>query len=188
MASFGKFVKFYVFAKIKNFPDPMMKDDGYYRSFAESLGSDTSEEHRPSLQKRAQKDKTLPFYPSVQHLNNCGLMLMCDECGMWRLIYSKRKLTNDERERLDASLSGLSFSCGSLLQEAPIPEELTDIVYVKKLRCHDRVETLYYSANFTDVICVYCSVDLPPGEHDRDYLPQCEECKEKPKIAKKSKK
>lgn len=40
---------------------------------------------------------------------------------------------------------------------------------------------LYYSANFADVICVYCSVDLPPGESDQEYLRQCEECKEKPK-------
>ena len=112
---------------------------------------------------------------------------MCDGCGMWRLIYSKRKLNMDEKERLNSALSGLSFSCGSPLQEAPIPEDLADVVYVKKLRCHERVETLYYSANFAD-ICVYCSVDLPPEERDHDYLPQCEECKEKPKIAKKSKK
>ena len=51
-------------------PDPVMKDDRHYKSFAESLGSDTFEEHRPSLQKKAQKDKTLPFYPSVQHVKN----------------------------------------------------------------------------------------------------------------------
>ena len=93
---------------------------------------------------------------------------MCDECGMWRLVYSKRKLNTDEREHLDSALSGLSFSCGSPLQEAPIPEDLTDVVYVKKLRCHDRVETLYYSTNSADVICVYCSVDLPPSESDQD--------------------
>ena len=88
---------------------------------------------------------------------------MCDECGMWRLIYSKRKLNTDQREHLNSALSGMSFSCGSPLQEAPNAEDLTDVVYVKKLRCHDRVETLYYSANFSDVICVYCSIDLPPG-------------------------
>lgn len=131
------------FAKFKEFPDPVVKDDGHYQSFAESLVSDTSEEHRPSLQKRAQKEKTLPFHPSVQHVNNCGLLLMCDECGMWRFVYSKRKLNTDETERLNSALSGLSFSCGSL-QEAPIPEDLTDLVYVKKLRCHDRVETLLF--------------------------------------------
>ena len=97
---------------------------------------------------------------------------MCDECGMWRLIYSRKK---QERKRLDSALSGLSFSCGSSLQEAPIPEDLSDVVYVKKFYCYNRVETLYYSANFADVICVYCSVDLPQGERDHDYLSQREE-------------
>lgn len=47
---------------------------------------------------------------------------------------------------------------------------------------------LYYSANFADVISVYCSVDLPSDKHDQDYLPQCEEYKDKPKTANKSKK
>ena len=176
-----------VYARVSDFPDPVMKDDGHCRSFTEVFGSATSEEHRPSLQKRAQKEKTLPFYPSVQHVKNCGLMLMCDECAMWRLVYSKRKLNTEERQQLDSALSGLSFSCGSPLQDAPIPEELADIVYVKKLRCNDQVETLYYSANYTD-ICVYCSTDLPSEERDSDYLPQCEECIEKPKVPRKSKK
>ena len=49
---------------------------------------------------------------------------MCDKCGMWRLIYSKRKLNTDERECLNSALSRLSFSCGSPLQEAPIPDDL----------------------------------------------------------------
>ena len=80
-------------------------------------------------------------------------------CGV-SYVYSKRKLNTDERECLN-----------SPLQEAPIPEDLTDVVHVKKLRCHDRVETLYYSANFSNVICMYCSIDLPPGEHDQDNLP-----------------
>ena len=90
---------------------------------------------------------------------------MCDECGMWRLTYSRQK--QETWRHLD---SALSFSCGSSLQEAPIPEDLSDVVYVKKVYCYNRVETLYYSANFADVICVYCSVDLPLGERDHDYL------------------
>ena len=43
-------------------------------------------------------------------------------------------MNTNERERLNSALSGLSFSYGSPLQEAPIPEDLTDVVYVKKLR------------------------------------------------------
>ena len=54
-----------------------MKDDGHYKSFAESLGSGMSEEHRPSLQKDPKKDKTLPFYLSVQHIKNCVTSVGC---------------------------------------------------------------------------------------------------------------
>ena len=57
-----------VFAKIKDFPDPMVKDDGHYKSFVEPLGSVTCEERRPPCRKGHKKDKTFPFYPSVQHV------------------------------------------------------------------------------------------------------------------------
>ena len=122
---------------------------------------------------------TLPFYPSVQHVTNCGLMLMCDECAMWCLVYSKRKLNTKERQQLDSASSGLSFSCSSPLQDATMPKALADIVYVKKLWCNDRVETLYYSANH----CVYWSTDL--SSEERDYIPQCKECTEKPQVSRK---
>ena len=96
-----------MYAKVNDFPDLVMKDDGHYMSFSEVFGSATSEEYRLSLQKRAQKEKTLPFYSSVQHVKNCGLVLMCDECAMWHLVYSKRKLNTKERQELDSALSGL---------------------------------------------------------------------------------
>ena len=37
------------FSKIKLFPDPMMKDDGHFKSFEELHGADTSENDIPSL-------------------------------------------------------------------------------------------------------------------------------------------
>ena len=46
------------------------------------------------------REKRLPFFPSVQHVNNCNMMLMCDECGMWRLVYAKSKLKTQEHNRL----------------------------------------------------------------------------------------
>ena len=54
--------------------------------------------------------------------------------------------------------------CGSL-QEAPTPEDLTDVVYVKKLHCHDQVET-----TIPPTLFVYCSVDLPVKETKITYL------------------
>ena len=68
------------FSKIKLFPDPMMKDDGHFKSFEDIHGTETSENDRPSLKKG--EGSSLPFYASVQHAKNSGMMLCCDECGM----------------------------------------------------------------------------------------------------------
>ena len=65
------------FFKIKLLPDPMMKDDGHFKSFEEIHGTDTSENDRPSLKRG--KESSLPFYASVQHAKNSGIMLCCDE-------------------------------------------------------------------------------------------------------------
>ena len=173
------------FAKIKPFPDPVLKDDGHYKHFDEVHGTDTSEECRPSL--NTPKSKSLPFYASVQHVKNSGMMLLCDECGMWRLIYATRKLLASEKKLLDHALNGLSFSCGSPLQEADLPEELRSIVFVRGLQCHDPVETLYYSAKYED-ICVYCSQNMLADSATTEYFPQCEECEQKPKLTRKKSK
>jgi len=55
-------------------------------------------------------------------------MLICDECGMWRLVYSTKKLKAAEICKLRGALDDLSFSCGVNLQEAEIPCELKDLV------------------------------------------------------------
>ena len=48
----------------------------------------TVEHHRPSVQNITKK--RLPFYPMVQQVKNCNMMLLCDKCGMWRLICYKK--------------------------------------------------------------------------------------------------
>ena len=78
------------FMKLKHLPDPVIAADGHYKKFNEVFGTSTTEDQRPSLQKISKK--RLPFYPSVQHVNNVKTMLMCDECGMWRLAYATKNL------------------------------------------------------------------------------------------------
>jgi len=78
------------FALLNHLPNPVMASDGHYKNFNDVFGTNTAEEQRPSLEKITKK--RLPFYPSVQHVNNVKTMLMCDECGMWRLAYATKKL------------------------------------------------------------------------------------------------
>ena len=158
----------------------MPKGDGHYKPFEDVFGTDTTEEHQPSLQKLSAREKRLPFYPSVQRVRNYNMMLMCDECGMWRLVYAKRKLKTQERNRLQQALADM-FSCGAALQDAEIPTELADIVYVKTMHCHEPIERLYYAADF-ESICVYCAAEVPPWSNQELYYPQCEDCADKAKI------
>ena len=78
-----------IFEQLKQFPDPTPGDDGHYLPFATIYGRATSEEHRPSKKKKSSKQRTLPFHGKLQHVRNADLMLECEECGMWRLIYAK---------------------------------------------------------------------------------------------------
>ena len=169
------------FQKLDHLPDPVMDMNNHYKTFKEVFRTKTSEDGRPSKAKTTHKERTLPFYPSVQHVKNTEMMLMCDECGIWRLIYSKRKLKEAEKKKLDEALDGMSFSCGAVLQDADIPDELKEIVYVRDLSCGEPVEKLYYSAKFTD-ICVYCAAPVPPWSDKEANYPQCTECSEKPTI------
>lgn len=99
-------------------PDSHPSTDDTYKSFSEVFGKDTTEQYRPSIKAKSHKEKTLPFYPSVQHVRYDEMMLLCKECEMWRLIYAKRKLKSAERQQLELSLDYRSFSCGAL-QDIP---------------------------------------------------------------------
>ena len=78
--------------------------------------------------------KTLPFSASVQHVKNVDLMLQCDECSMWRLLYSRFKLTRKERADLQVAIDDISFTCGAPLQDLQLPGRLSE-VYTRELSC-----------------------------------------------------
>ena len=73
------------------------------------------------------------MHVSIQKVQNSGLMLLCEECGMWQLVYAKRKLTKAEASKLHAALDGLGFSCGSPLQDLDLETCIQSEVYVQDL-------------------------------------------------------
>ena len=75
------------FSKLSHLPDPTPGTDGHYKPFQEVFEKPTTEEHRPSAKKASSK-ATLPFRASIQHVHNAGMMLQCDECALWRLVYA----------------------------------------------------------------------------------------------------
>ncbi len=170
-----------VFGKLHHLPHPMPGEDGHYIPFSEVFGKETSEEHRPSLNQRKTKKNTMSFYASVQHARNAALMVQCEECNMWRIIFSKRKLSKDQRSMLQLVLDSFSYTCGSRLSELNLSAQFAD-VEVKDHICYEPIERLYYSAKY-DPICIYCGQDQP-FTCDNLY-PQCPDCIDKAPIRKK---
>jgi len=79
-------------------------------------------------------------------------MFECEECGVWKLIYPKTKLTKVQSDYL---LEGMSFSCGAPIQELDLPSDLTDTVFVHDLNRHEPIEALYYSAKYEPIYLLY---------------------------------
>lgn len=161
--------------KAPRIPEVFARFTGYYKSFSEVYGHVTREDYRPSLQasKKASK-QTVGFTPSQQHVRNVNLLLQCEECDMWRLLFSRYKLNYQESQELERCLDDISYTCGVSLADLDLPGRLKDVC-VKDHKCHDPIKKLYYSCEF-ETICCNCASDQVAD--DMVYLPQCEECHE----------
>ena len=137
----------------------------------------------------------MPFQPNAQFARCVCETLQCSECLKPRVLYSQRKLRMDEVESLRDQLTGMMYSCGSLLSELCSPESQEQTTVVSRvfvranLACTDPVETAYYSSGVFDDVCVYCGDpnNIVRGEESADILPTCKICfddKRKPKIFK----
>ena len=169
------------FKKLHHLPDPVPGTDGHYRPFSEVFGTHTTEEHRPSFQMKKGRHKTLQFSASVQHVKNVDVMVQC-ECQMWRLLYSKHKLTTTERTALQAAVENATYTCGAQLQDMELSGRLSE-VYARVISCHELIEKLYYSVWTYEQICIYCASEENLSAKDGCY-PQCAVCSERDPIQK----
>jgi len=90
----------------------------------------------------------------------------------------KRKLKKQERLEVEQQLNGLSFSCGTQLQDSDLLDHLKEVVFTRKLACEDPVKKLYYSDKYED-ICVYCSGPVDLWSDTEMYYPQCKGCEDR---------
>ena len=170
-----------VFDEVKYLPDPMSGTDGHYKQFQDVYGTVTSEDCRPSLQKRPTRVKTLPFVASIQHARNTNIMMQCEECEMWRIVYSKYKLTSQEKKQLNTILEDYTYTCSATLADLELTGRLADVC-MRVLNCYEPLEKLYYSLN-KEPLCIYCCGDSDLASAQGCY-PQCSDCLQKPNISK----
>ena len=145
---------FYILT-IHTLPDPMISDDGHFYPFDEVFGTSTSEKDLPSGIISKQK-KTIPFNATQQHVRNVNLVIQCEECEMWRLLFSKSKLNPQSIKNLESILEEISYTCGASFSNVDMPNDLKPVC-IRIHKFFDPVEKLYYSSGFSDVICIYCS-------------------------------
>ena len=162
-------------------PDPVLSDDGHYQSFCDVFGTPASQKELPSAVNFAKKKKPLPFNVTQQHVKNVHLLIQCDDCEMWRLLFSKTKLSSASVMKLSAILEDISYTCGATLDDITLPDDLQSVC-IRSHRCHDPVEKLYYSCQFPEVICFYCSTVLPPTTDTTVSYPRCCDCSKKPVV------
>lgn len=145
-----------VFSELRH---PILGEDGHYLPFIECLYS-AIDNQPPTTEatKKAtttfRKKNTLPFYASVQHAKNTGIVIQCEECFMWRVVYSKYHLNKTQQRELQSILDEQSYPCGAKLKDLGLPESLEN-VEIKYHDCHDMIERLYYSAKY-EPICIHC--------------------------------
>lgn len=103
---------------------------------------------------------------------------------MWRLVYSKYKLSVLERQTLEKALEDYTYSCHAQLSDLDLDGRLGgDTVCVRDICCYEPVEKLYYSVGTHELICIFCcsNENLTSME---DYYPQCSDCAGKTPIKK----
>ena len=174
------------FESIEFLPDPIPGDDGHYKTFADVYGSETTEEHRPSLiesKKKTVHRRSIDFYSTRQHVTNVVVVIQCEEYDMWRLLFCRKKLNSQKRKLLEEFLEDLSYTCGDTFTDYEMPSGLGGIC-IKDHKCHDTIEKLYYSCPDFEPICYYCGTTKLPSPITVDCYPQCELCSLRPKVRK----
>ena len=99
----------------------------------------------PLFLNQRQKKKTLSFSPSKQYVLNVDTIVQCEECNMWRLLFSRKKLSVRDKKQLQDILADTAYTCGATLEEIDLPDHLKSVM-VRVHNCYDPVEKLYYSA------------------------------------------
>ncbi|XP_046330978.1 uncharacterized protein LOC124114453 [Haliotis rufescens] len=172
------------FDSLKWLPDPVPFDDGHhYKSFDSVYGTNTSEEHCPSMQKRPPtlNSHGIPFSPSAQTCKTVQRNVFCTECGKPRVLYCEKKIDRSSLIILDRILELYEYSCGSNLQElmklttVRVNEVLKKVFVRKNLKCENDIEVPYFSSGIFADVCVRCGTSANL-QNESGVFPSCRDC------------
>ena len=64
------------------------------------------------------------------------MMIQCEECELWRFIYSKYKLTASERAQLNDAHAEFTYTCSASLSDLDLSGRLAEVC-IRNLHCYD---------------------------------------------------
>ena len=113
------------------------------------------------LEDVSKRNHGMDFSPSAQTALNVGSTIKCTECKKPRLMYSKKKLSDNEKVALKRFLSSYEYVCGSSFKEVPDDAhpnvDIIRKVFVREnLSCSSVIESSYYSCKIYRQACVKC--------------------------------
>ena len=73
------------------------------------------------------------------------MVVQCEECGMWWIVYSKYKLTDNESEIIKSILDNYAYTCGSSMEDLNLCGKLSTHVCIRIVRCYEPLEVHYYA-------------------------------------------
>ena len=137
-------------------PEPYTDEENilHYRE-----GIDAEEKYLPSkLEDPSKRPHNIPFTVTAHTADNVGIAVRCAYCKKTRLIYSQRKLSLDEQNKLKRLLSNVEYFCGASLSEYgdvyDNKEGNRDVAVLDKVFAK---ENLPCSSNFIrKTICIFC--------------------------------
>ena len=109
------------------------------------------------------------------------MVVQCEECEMWWIVYSKKKLDSQSLSLLEKILDDIVYTCGAMFDELDLPPTLKSVC-VRTLHCNDPIEKLYYSCSFSPV-CYYCGKDILIEVVSPEVYPICSDCSSHGKVS-----
>ncbi|CAG8764868.1 11709_t:CDS:2, partial [Gigaspora margarita] len=195
------------FEQLYCLPDPVPGDDIYYKLFEKLYGMRTTEIHRPSFKTKTNYStmKTkhiMSFCPSAACAKNVHITVKYVECNKLRLLFSAKKLSEQDFILLHGFLDTIFYTCGMLFYEQPDlyddlesknidsdkeaedqentnkedeNESELEIFVNNLLSCTSKIEKLYYLAKIYSDICIKCGC-LEVSKLNKDKYSYCTNC------------
>ena len=161
------------FDDIKWLPSPQLSisDKTKYKTFAETHGSEPSDDDRPGKRKSETTAKA-PFQLTPQRAR---LIAWCSECGYPRLLYCQRKLPAEDVQKIQVLLKDDPFLCGVEIDSVDVIGQ--KLYQHAKNNCYQPISAHYYHCRFLFGFKMICTICLDEMSDVRKKVPKCDNCK-----------